>query len=149
MKNEVYRIGEVVLASPDLDYEVMGQRMAADRVFTIARKLTIYVSKRDQAIGLAEWLHASETRFGRIQPEHMDQYARAILAARAEDVAIVDVRVKTGGTGHSYYQSSPAVSSDMLLFLSGVDPGTSQRPLVEIMPGYWVLDNEKYPFVDN
>ena len=114
----------------------------------IARNTTIYVSKKDQAISVAEWLHASETRLGRVQPEDLDPYVRAILSMRAEDVAIVDVRVKTGSYGHSYYHSSPAVSSDMLLFLMGVQPGTPQRPLVEVFPGYWVLDEEDYPFLD-
>ncbi len=26
--------------------------------------------------------------------------------------------------------------------------GSPQRPLEEVFPGYWVLDEESYPFVD-
>ncbi|MHC5027591.1 MAG: alpha/beta hydrolase [Planctomycetota bacterium] len=147
--HEDYRIREVVLASPDLDFDVLAQRFAADRVFSIAERTTIYVTKDDQAISVAEWLHASKRRLGRIRPEDIDPYTRAILAIRSEDVAIVDARVKTGSFGHAYYHSSPAVSSDMLLFLMGVEAGTPERPLVEVFPGYWLLDDENYPFIDS
>ena len=52
--------------------------------------------------------------------------------------------------GHSYYLSSPAVSSDMILALRyGVDAGTAQRPLAQAIPGYWVIDDKNYPFVED
>ena len=52
--------------------------------------------------------------------------------------------------GHSYYLSSPAVSSDMILAVRyGVDPGSAQRPLAQDIPGYWVIDDKSYPFVED
>ena len=56
--------------------------------------------------------------------------------------------MNTGSLGHSYYHSSPAVSSDLLLALMGEPPGSSRRPLTKVFPGYWILDDERYPFAD-
>ncbi len=142
-----YRIGEVVLAAPDIDFDVMSQRFTSERFFLIAERVTIYASKKDQAIGLAGWLYSSRERIGRLEPEDLDPYTRALLA-EAKSVAIVNAQVKTGSLGHAYFHSSPAVSSDLLLTVGEhAAPGSAQRPLVEVIPGYWVLDDEAYPFV--
>ena len=51
--------------------------------------------------------------------------------------------------GHGYYHSSPAVSSDLLLVMRGFAPGSPERPLKPVFPGYWVLDDEDYPFIES
>jgi esterase/lipase superfamily enzyme len=143
---ETYKIGHVVLASPDLDVDVMSQRFTAELFFDVCERLTVYVSKKDKAIGLAAWLFRSRERLGQLRIESLDEAGKARLK-QVGRVDIVDARVKTGGMGHSYYHSSPAVSSDLLLDVRyGFAAGSPQRPLKEIAPHYWVIDNERYPF---
>jgi hypothetical protein len=46
-----------------------------------------------------------------------------------------------------HFQSNPAVSSDLILMLRyGAAAGSPQRPLKEVTPHYWVLDDEAYPY---
>ena len=142
-----YKIHTVVLASPDLDFDVISQRFAAVRFFEITERMAIYVSKQDQAIGIADWLFASRRRLGKIRPEDFDPYARAYLA-RGGVVDLIDARVKTSGFGHNYYHSNPAVSSDLILAVWGdAAVGSPQRPLTEVIPGYWAIDEQDYPFL--
>ena len=101
---------------------------------------------RPWAIGLAEWLFSSRQRIGQLRPEDLDERSRHMLELVTK-LAIVDVRVKTGGIGHAYYHSNAAVSSDIYLALRDVAPGSPQRPLTEAIPNYWVLDDDEYPFV--
>ena len=111
--------------------------------------MTVYVSRDDQAIGLAEWLARSTRRLGRIQPEDIDEPIRTRMG-RIKDVAIIDVRLKSGAHGHSYYHRIPAVSSDLLLLLRyGALAGSPQRPLTAAFPGYWILDDPAYPIYDS
>ena len=148
LARETLKIGHVVLASPDMDMEVGGQRFGAERFYRVCERLTIYVSSKDKAIGLAEWLFRSKTRLGQLRPEDLTaaQKQQLELVGRVD---VVDARVKTGFLGHSYYHSNPAVSSDLMLTLRyGAEAGSPQRPLKEVAPNYWVLDNEAYPFVD-
>ena len=62
---------------------------------------------------------------------------------------IVDARVKTGFLGQAYCHPNPAVSADIMLILRyDAEAGSPQRPLKEVAPNYWVLDDEAYPFGD-
>ena len=145
---DVIKLDHLVLASPDLDFEVMLQRFVSERMHSVARRMTLYVSAKDEALGIAEWLLRSDTRLGKVRPEDFDESDRAILES-IDIVDIIDCRVKTGSYGHAYFHSSPAVSSDLLLgMIYGFEAGSPQRPLEEVFPGYWVLDEESYPFVD-
>jgi esterase/lipase superfamily enzyme len=140
------KIGNVVLASPDLDFDVVTQRLAAERIFMLFDHLTIYVSSKDRALGLADWLFGSRVRLGRIQPEDLTDSDRVTLANN-DKLDVIDARVKSGFLGHSYYHSSPAVSSDLLLLLRhGFEAGSPERPLRQAIPHYWILDDETYPF---
>jgi esterase/lipase superfamily enzyme len=148
LARETLKIGKVILASPDMDLEVTGQRFGAERFHNAYDHLTIYVSSKDKAIGLAESLFRSKARLGRVRPEDLSEAHRAGLAQIGR-VDIVDARVKTGFLGHGYFHSNPAVSSDLLLFLrQGFDAGSPQRPMREAAPHFWVIDDESYPFVE-
>ncbi len=143
---ETYKIGHVVLASPDLDVDVMSQRFTAELFFDVCERLTVYVSKKDKAIGLAAWLFRSRERLGQLRIETLGEAGKERLK-QVGRVDIIDARVKTGSMGHSYYHSSPAVSADLLLDVRyNFAAGSPQRPLKEIAPHYWVLDSERYPF---
>ena len=144
---ETLKIGNVVLASPDLDFDVLSQRMIAERIFQIFDHLTVYASSKDKALGLSDWLFQSRVRLGQVQPKYLNEGDRALLAA-VDKVDIISARVRTGALGHSYYHSNPAVSSDLLLLLRyGYKAGSPERPLKKEFPNYWILDDESYPFV--
>jgi esterase/lipase superfamily enzyme len=141
-------IGHVILASPDIDLDVVRQRYSAERFFHVCERLTIYVSTKDKALGLAEWLLQAKPRLGHARPEDFSESARQQLALIGK-TDIIDSRVKGDRFGHSYYHASPAVSSDIILLLRyNADAGSPQRPLKSVAPNYWVLDDERYPYVD-
>ncbi len=141
----VLKIGNVVMAAPDVDLDVSGQRFAAERIYDGWELLTVYVSKNDRAIGTAEWLFASPRRIGKLELKelHATDVARTRLIPNAD---IVDARVRTDYTGHGYFLSNPAVFSDVILVLRyDRTPGADHdRPLTEIFPGYYILD-DRYP----
>jgi esterase/lipase superfamily enzyme len=148
LARDTFKLGQVVLASPDIDLDVVSQRFQGERFFQAAEHITIYVSSEDRAIGMAEWLYRSRQRLGKVRPEDISGAQLAML----EDVGrldIVDARVETGFLGHSYYHSNPAVSSDLILLLRyGADAGSPQRPLRRAASRYWVLEDEAYPGVN-
>ncbi len=149
LAEETYKIANLVLVAPDLDLDVVSQRHLGERLHNAADYLTLYVSRDDQAIGVAEWLARSTRRIGRIQPEDIQEPIRKRME-RLKDVAIIDVRLKSDAHGHSYYHRIPAVSSDLLLLLRyGARAGSPQRPLKAAFPGYWILDDPAYPTLDN
>ena len=141
----VLKIGNVIMAAPDVDMEVAGQRFGAERLNDGWELLTVYVSKNDHAIGTAEWLFASPRRIGRLELKDItaSERARTRLIPNAD---IVDARVRTDYKGHGYFLSNPAVFSDVILVLRyDRTPGAEHdRPLTEIFPGYYILD-DRYP----
>jgi esterase/lipase superfamily enzyme len=141
---QTLRIANVVLASPDIDIDVFFQRVFGDGFYRVTEHLTVYVSPKDKAIGLSQWLN-SDRRMGEIQPEDFIEDEVALLD-HIHTYDIVDAKVRAGFLGHSYYHSSPAVSSDLILLLRyGAKAGSDQRPLKNAMSRYWLLDSETYP----
>lgn len=139
-----YKIGNVVLAAPDIDNTVSQQRNAADHLQRIWEHLTVYITPNDQALASAEWLLASPTRLGRIRPEDMNSRDMERLLA-FPDGEIVDARITTDLLGHSYFINSPAVFSDLILVLRGHDElSQGQRPLTQLIPNWYII-NDDYP----
>jgi esterase/lipase superfamily enzyme len=139
------RIGHVVLASPDMDLDVFFQRFVGVRFYQVAEHITVYCSHKDKALALASYLFESPRRLGRVRPKDFTEDEEKLLAEMGA-YDFVDARVKTGFLGHSYYHSSPAVSSDLILLLRhGAAAGSAERPLEPAVPCYWELDWETYP----
>jgi esterase/lipase superfamily enzyme len=143
---EALKIGNLILAAPDLDFEVSLQRFAAERFFRSADRTTIYVSKGDKAIGMSGWLFGSVRRMGQLGYEDLPEDERQILR-QVGQIQFIDARVK-GGWGHDYFHSSPAVSSDVILLLRyDRDPGAANgRPLTRPEGGFWTI-TKGYPQV--
>ncbi len=140
-----YKFGRLVLASPDLDYDVITQRLVAERLGGFIAASTVYVSATDEAIGIADWLFNSERRLGQLRPDDID----ANLWASLEDVrslTIVDAHIDHSDKHrHSYFRTNPACSSDLILFLRyHAAAGTPERPLAPAEHGFWILE-ESYP----
>ncbi len=143
-----FKIGQVVLAAPDMDIQVADQRYTAEGIHRAADHYTIYSSPGDKALNLANWFFDSIYRLGSLDfSELADIEDTAAFLDEIPNVDLVEVDAKTRGLGHSYFRSSPAVSSDIILLLRyGHGPGTENgRPLKPISTHIWEL-NSGYPF---
>ncbi len=60
----LYRIANLILAAPDLDVEVVSQRIIAERLGLDIDNITIYTSSQDKAIRLSGLLFNSISRVG-------------------------------------------------------------------------------------
>jgi esterase/lipase superfamily enzyme len=141
------KLGVLVLAAPDLDMEVVSQTLVGDYLFDVPQRLVTYVSERDEAIGAASRLFRSKRRLGQFRPADVAPEGLQRIETFNRQSQIIDADV-TGYTkfGHDYYYRHPAVSSDLILLLTGhLDPGAEDgRPLAPIGGGFWQIDND-YP----
>ena len=142
---ERYRIANLILAAPDLDVEVLSQRVIAEGVGSAADLVTIYASREDKAIGLAEKLFGSALRLGRAAEGRMPADI-ATSVEGAVNVSLVESRSGGGLIGHGYFHSDPATSSDLILVIRDRRrPGAAHgRPLAPVDINSWGLD-EGYP----
>lgn len=143
------KIGQIVLAAPDIDLDVFMEKFSADRVGHVAERLTIYVSGNDKVIGLSTWLFGSLGRVGRLSFGDLPPEVQGAVKTHPV-MCVVDVRAKTDRTGHGYFLSSPAVLSDLILILRDkYKPGEENgRPLKDVPMGFWELD-DGYPFINS
>jgi esterase/lipase superfamily enzyme len=143
-RNE-YRIANLLLAAPDLDVEVMGQRLIAEDVATGIGRITIYTSADDKALAAARDLFGSALRLGAVTPRDLPAEVAEQLA-QVGNVSFVEMRGRTGFLGHGYFHSHAGASSDLVLVIRyGRDPGAENgRPLEPIGPRFWAID-DAYP----
>lgn len=141
------KLGNVIVAAPDLDLETISQRISAEEVAAKIDRLTVYMSKSDEAIGFSTWLFMSQKRVGRIVEEDLSQVQRQRERVRHDGGwALISAELQGDFIGHSYFYSHPAALSDLILILrDNRAPGeASGRPLVQISSGFWRLDDH-YP----
>jgi esterase/lipase superfamily enzyme len=143
---KVLKLGTVVLAAPDLDVDVVVQRLTTDRIGQVPEHLALYVCSEDKALGVSNWLYGGETRLGRLRSS---MFPPAELEAMRNDGSVqpIDARVSDPGAfGHSYFYSNPAVSSDVILLLRyDLAPGAENgRPLRVTKNSFWAIDDD-YP----
>jgi hypothetical protein len=102
----------------------------------------MYSSPADEAIGIAEMLFASPRgRLGKLDPAKLSVKDKESIRERAAKRSLIQFE---GGVsdkyGHSYFRMDPGVSSDIVLLLRyGFAPGTPERPLVPLAPGFWKI----------
>lgn len=139
-----FKIANVVLAAPDLDLGVTLQRSASERLSTAVKRLTIYSSKNDKALGLADFLFGSVIRLGQVDETVVPEEARGVIASVTNVAVIEYVGTKTGGFGHNYFRTNPAVASDLVLTVRyDRNPGAENgRPLVHKGTIFWELDDD-------
>jgi esterase/lipase superfamily enzyme len=142
---ETLKLGRIVFAAPDMDNEVVTQRVSAEDIFFGADSWTVYINENDRALGASELLFSNPQRLGKVRVSHYQDPEIQRAHAR-RNVWLIDSRVKTDFTGHGYFLSSPATSSDLILSLRyerpvGVEHG---RPLTRLIPTYYILD-DNYP----
>ena len=141
-----YKVHNLVLAAPDLDLQVIEQRIVGDHLSLSANRVTVYTSPQDKAIGIAARLFASPRgRLGTLGLEDIPDAIGDVLDYSGANLAIVnfagaaDATVSKGDRyGHSYFRDAPTVSSDLVLLLrDDLDPGTPGRPLEKLGRKFW------------
>lgn len=139
---DALKLGNVVLAAPDLDFDVVRERFAGEQLGFLPERFTIYTSPGDRALAMADMLTLGIARLGQLQPSELTPHLRKVL--EMGPVAFVEALVHTGYIGHSYFTDSPAVASDLILLLRdnrppGADHG---RPLKERITNFWELRDD-------
>jgi esterase/lipase superfamily enzyme len=145
------KLKNLILAAPDMDIDVISQRIIAEELMEHFERITMYVSTTDAALGLSTWFFLSQGRIGRITSiEDLPETLKVRAQSRSwkevtAQTYLIDARVKTGFIGHSYFYLHPAVSSDLVMMLRyDLDPGSGGRPLESLGSIFWRLDND-YP----
>lgn len=135
--DEIYaklRLHNVILVGSDLDRGVFASYVA-DRLFDVPKRLTIYMSHYDKALGVSQFLTRRE-RLGQMwggAGGEMKSNTRKALIEYKDRLSVINVSDAEGagtGNGHGYFRSSPWASSDVLMTLAyGLTP--EERGLVE------------------
>ncbi len=144
---KVYRIENLIMAAPDLDFDVMRQRLMGEKIGPSFGQITVYTTDSDKALSASETL-MSGTRFGRIRATDLGEQEQAIFKI-VKNVAFIDVQGVRSFTGHAYYLGNPSTSSDMIRVInSGDKPGSPERPLTHRMLNFWEMPVD-YPGASN
>ena len=140
-----FRIENLIMAAPDIDFDIVRQRLMAEKIGPAFGQITVYTTDADKALELSQTL-MSGTRFGRIRAEDLGEQEQAIFKV-VTNVAFIDVQGVGGLTGHAYYLGNPSTSSDIIRVInSGSKPGSPERPLTHRMLNFWEMPVE-YPGV--
>ena len=140
-----FKIENVLLLAPDLDFGVVMQRLVAEALGPAFGRITVYVNADDDAISAANALFDSRLRLGQLQYAELTDEQRTTLEEIA-NLDIVSYRGRIGGKfGHGYFRENPAVSSDVFARLRyGWLPGEgTRRDLRRAEEGsnFWVIDD--------
>ena len=135
---ELYRIENLIMAAPDLDFDIVRQRLMAEKIGPAFGQITVYTTDSDKALSLSQTL-MSGTRFGRIRATDLGEQEQAIFKV-VKNVAFIDVHGVRSFTGHAYYLGNPSTSSDIIRIINnGSRPGSLGRPLTHRMLNFWEM----------
>ncbi|MHC5026203.1 MAG: alpha/beta hydrolase [Planctomycetota bacterium] len=141
------KLGNIVMAAPDIDLEVGNQIYYPDRVYQIYDRLTMYMTDADEALGLSNTLFAGSARVGSTSLADLPPEERVAVREQRAGHDAVEVNVRDrGGFSHGYWIESPAVLSDIILILrDDRSPGREHgRPLLFNPSGFWEI-RDGYP----
>ncbi len=135
-----FKIENLVLAAPDMDFDVVTQRVTAEKVQKDIGRITVYVSEYDRALGMSDWFFMGIRRLGQLRHTDLTDQMRKNMNT-TENVDVINVTAKTDFIGHAYFHTNPYVSADLVLVLrDDLDAGASNgRPLKELAPHFWEL----------
>ncbi len=111
------RIGHVILVASDYDRQLFAAHVL-DGLLDVPESLTIYESSEDRALGLSTRVF-ERNRLGQALEGELPETTRNYLIQTEKIVPInvTEAEGSTDGNGHSYFRSSPWVSSDLLMLL--------------------------------
>ncbi|WP_428356161.1 alpha/beta hydrolase [Methyloprofundus sp.] len=135
---ELYRIENLILAAPDLDFDIVRQRLIAEKVGPAFGQITVYTTDSDKALSISQTL-MSGVRLGRIHTTDLGEQEQMIFKA-IKNVAFIDVDGVHSFIGHAYYLGNPATSSDIIRIINGgYKPGSQERPLIHRILNFWEM----------
>jgi len=136
-----YRIKNLILAAPDLDFEIVGQRLIAEKFAQGFGQITIYMNKEDGALGISQSL-MSGTRFGKLQKENLNDNERNIFKS-LKTVNFINVKGTKSFFGHSYFREHPGAISDIIRVIKSENfPGSMLRPLDRKAHNFWTIEKD-------
>lgn len=136
-----FRIDNLIMAAPDLDFGVVEQRLVAEKFGAAVGRITIYTSEKDGALRLSQVVMKG-TRFGRVRADDLSD-ADAEIFANVRNVNFIDVEDPAGFVSHSYFRKDPAVLSDIIaLIRNGGAPADGARPLQPMQKNFWRLPKD-------
>ena len=142
-----FRNSHIILAAPDLDMDVVSQRIVAEQLGRESKNITIYTSESDEALSLAERFFKSMKRIGRLEAADLDPvYLESI--GYMEGISFVSLsHTESARASHSYFHDDPNASSDLILMIRyGYEPGQENgRPLTPLATGFWRIE-PGYPY---
>jgi len=154
---DLYKIDNLVLLSPDIDLDIAAQQITGfisdpDLVTVwpdgklprvLKGRLTIYASPEDRALLVSQILFRSRTRVGQLRPEDIPENNQRYMAELGRLDLISYQGKRTDLFGHSYFTTSPQVSSDLIqLIRYDKKLGEPGRELIKTGPITW-----KFPLV--
>ena len=122
---------EVVLHAPDVDTDRFRQLMKA--IKGLSRKVTLYASKGDRALGFARLVWGFVSRAGRTP----------IVVADVETIDVTAAGSSFLGLNHDLYATNPTIFNDMRILLERSDHPPDKRspafqPVVTKDGTYWL-----------
>lgn len=133
-REEIYqklKLGNLILVGSDVDRQVFGAYLA-DGALYVPRRMSIYVSDKDKALGFARWLTRRERLGQMVEEDSLPPAVQRLLTDHKDYINVIDVSDAEGadtGNGHGYFRNSPWASSDILMMLL-FDLSPEQRGLV-------------------
>jgi len=132
-----YRIGNVIFAASDIDLKSFA-REYVPAFMEIARQSTVYISRRDAALGWSTFV-AGVSRLGKpdIDELTIEDIERLAANPNLQAVDVTDVRgahEMRGMSGHGYWYANEWIANDVLLSLRYPVP-PARRCLVPSRPG--------------
>jgi esterase/lipase superfamily enzyme len=143
---QILKLGTLVLAAPDIDVDVVIQKVATIRLGMVPERVALYINTTDKALGLSSWLFGGILRLGEIKA-NLFSPAELKFLRDSKTMQIIDAQVTNPGDfGHNYFYANPAVSSDLVLLMRyHLYPGVKYgRPLGITPGGFWSIE-DKYP----
>jgi esterase/lipase superfamily enzyme len=124
----LYKIDKLVLLSPDVDVDIAGQEISSylcdpdlvtiwpqGRLPRILKgRLTIYASSEDRALAVSKILFRSSRRLGQLRPEDVPEQSQRHFETGGRVDLISYEGKRTDLFGHSYFNTNPQVSSDLV-----------------------------------
>lgn len=137
------KTGMLIMAAPDLDIDIVRQRLQSERFSEAFEQINLYINPSDRALRVSAILTRSR-RLGALRDRDFVPGELELLAKEAlvHFIQVEDVR---GGFGHAYFRNNPAVLSDIVLALRTRSfPGGTLRPLEQKENGVWLI-HKNYP----
>ncbi|OOO36401.1 hypothetical protein BS628_12130 [Agrobacterium radiobacter] len=158
---ERYKIANAVFFAPDIDLDVASSKLFAwvsDPDLAFGRRaspsmlptqgamhLTIYSSRRDEALKASKLLFGSALRLGQLAIGHLPQNKSDLVSKWTGThmgglVDFIEFSGRGDLIGHSYFLSNPGVKADMVeLIRSRAKADDPRRQLHEIKRPFWQI----------